>query len=86
MAHPHAVLGANEMEYDWDFAGGEAEYRKAFELDPSDATAHMYYAFDIAEIGGREQEAITEASRAHQLDPLSPIIANIEGEIGRAHV
>jgi len=39
LAHPHAVLGSNEMEYDWDFAGGEAEYRKAFELDPNDATA-----------------------------------------------
>jgi len=81
LAHPHAVLGPNKMEYDWDFAGGEAEYRKAFELDPNDATAHLYYAYDIAKIGGKEQEAITEASRAHQLDPLSPIIANIEGDI-----
>ena len=34
LARPHAVLGGNEMEYDWDFAGGEAEYKKAFELDP----------------------------------------------------
>ncbi len=22
LARPHAVLGGNEMEYDWDFAGG----------------------------------------------------------------
>ena len=41
LAHPHAVLGANEMEYDWDFAGGQAEYKKALELDPNDATAHQ---------------------------------------------
>jgi hypothetical protein len=34
LAPPHAVLGGNEMEYDWDFAGGEAEYKKAFELGP----------------------------------------------------
>jgi tetratricopeptide (TPR) repeat protein len=81
LAHPHAVLGSNEMEYDWDFAGGEAEFKKAFELDPNDATAHMWYAWNIGEIGGREQEAITEASRAHQLDPLSPISANVEGDI-----
>src|ERR1700680_2507554 len=27
LAHPHAVQGANEMEYDWDFAGGEAEFK-----------------------------------------------------------
>ncbi|MGC2648029.1 MAG: hypothetical protein WA261_17235, partial [Candidatus Sulfotelmatobacter sp.] len=27
LAHPHAVLGSNEMQYDWDFAGGEAEFK-----------------------------------------------------------
>jgi tetratricopeptide (TPR) repeat protein len=74
LARPHAVLGGSQMEYEWDFAGGEAEYKKAFELDPSDATAHAWYAFDIGTIGGREQEAFTEANRAHQLDPLSPLI------------
>ena len=47
LAHPHAVLGSNEMDYDWDFAGGEAEFKKAFELDPNDATAHQWYAADI---------------------------------------
>ena len=79
LAHPHAVLGSNEMEYDWDFAGGEAEFKKAFELDPNDATAHQWYAEDIGWIGGREQEAIAEANRAHQLDPLSPIISMVVG-------
>jgi TolB-like protein/predicted Ser/Thr protein kinase/Tfp pilus assembly protein PilF len=75
LAHPHAVLGSNEMEYDWDFAGGEAEFKKAFELDPNDATAHQWHALDIGRIGGREQEALVEVDRAHQLDPLSPIIS-----------
>ena len=75
LAHPHAVLGANEMEYDWDFAGGEAEYKKAFELDPNDATAHQWYADDIAWVGGRAQEAIAEINRAHHLDPRSLIIS-----------
>ena len=83
LAHPHAVLGANEMEYDWDFAGGEAEYKKAFELDPNDATAHQWYADDIAWLGGREQEAMAEINRAHQLDPTSLIIS---AEVGRMHV
>ena len=56
LAHPHAVLGDNDMEYDWDFDGSEAEYRKAFELDPNDATARHWHAHGMAEIGGREQE------------------------------
>jgi tetratricopeptide (TPR) repeat protein len=81
LAHPHAVLGGNDMEYDWDFAGGEAEFKKAFELDPNDATAHQYYAMDMGLIGGREQEALDEANRAHQLDPLSPIISYRIGDI-----
>jgi tetratricopeptide (TPR) repeat protein len=75
LAHPHAVLGANKMQYSWDFAGGEAEFRKALELDPSDATAHQWFSESLAWMGGRAQEAIEEGNRAHQLDPLSPIIA-----------
>jgi eukaryotic-like serine/threonine-protein kinase len=81
LAHPHADLGANKMEFDWDFAGGEAEYRKAFALDPGDATAHQWFAQDLAYIGGRAQEAIDEANRAYQLDPLSPIIESEQSEM-----
>jgi adenylate cyclase len=81
LAHPHAVLGSNKMEYEWDFPTGEAEYKKALELDPSDATMHQYYAFDIGMIGGREQEAIAEMIRAHQLDPLSPVIGTGVGHV-----
>jgi tetratricopeptide (TPR) repeat protein len=82
LARPHAVLGSNEIEFDWDFAAGEAEYKKAFELDPSDGTAHHWYADDIARMGGREQEALAEANRAHQLDPMS---ATDSTEIGDVH-
>jgi tetratricopeptide (TPR) repeat protein len=44
------------------------------ELDPSDATAHQWFSESLIEFGGRAQEAIDEANRAHELDPLSPII------------
>lgn len=74
LARPHAVLGVNEMEYDWDFAGGEAEFKKAFEIDPDDATAHQWYSEQLAQ-RGFAQQAMAEANRAHQLDPLSPIIS-----------
>jgi serine/threonine protein kinase len=75
LAHPHAILGGQKMEFSWDFAGGEAEFRKAIALDPSDATAHQWLSEGLCEIGGRAQEAIDEGALAHQLDPLSPIIA-----------
>ena len=59
--------------------GGEAEFKKALELDPNDATAHQWYAAHIGWIGGREQESIAEAERAHQLDALSPVISYTVG-------
>jgi len=58
------------MQSDWDFSGGEAESRKALELDPSDASAHEWFAESLAYVGGRAQESIAEANRAVQLDPL----------------
>ena len=81
LGHPHAVLGSNEMQYEWDFAGGEAEFKKSFELDPNDATARQWYADDIGMIGGREQEALGEVERAQELDPLSPVISRVAGGI-----
>jgi len=74
LAHPHAVIGGVETEYYWQFAAGEAELKKAVELDPSDATAYQWLSEELGEIGGRAQEAIDDGNRARQLDPISPII------------
>jgi eukaryotic-like serine/threonine-protein kinase len=74
LAHPHAVLASTKFDYAFDFAGGEADYRKAIALDPSDASAHHWFSLDLGNIG-RIQEAVDEVERAHQLDPLSPIIS-----------
>jgi TolB-like protein/DNA-binding winged helix-turn-helix (wHTH) protein len=81
LAHPHAVLGNNEMQYDWDFAGGEAEFKKSFELDPNDATARQWYADDIAMIGGREKEALAQVNRAQELEPQAPIISRVVASV-----
>ncbi len=75
LGHPHALIGSDWLQHDWDFSGGEAEYRKAVQLDPSDATGHQWFSEDLGALGGRVQESIDEANRARQLDPLSPIIA-----------
>jgi eukaryotic-like serine/threonine-protein kinase len=81
LARPHALLGIAKMGYYWDFAGGEAEFKKAFELDPDDATAHQWYGEMLAYMGGRGEQAIEEANRAHELDPLSPIIRFAQSEV-----
>ena len=80
LARPHAGMAAVKAQYYWDFAGAEAEFRKAIELDPSDATAHQWYSETLCGMGGRAQEAIEEANRAHELDPLSPVIVFQQGQ------
>jgi TolB-like protein len=80
-AHSYAILGSNEMEYDWDFAGGETEFRKALALDPNDATAHQWFAENLGMIGGRERDALWEIDQAHLLDPTSPIIRRVKGSV-----
>jgi serine/threonine protein kinase/Tfp pilus assembly protein PilF len=81
LGHPHAVLGSNYFEHDWDFAGGEAEWKKAFQLAPDDATAHQWYAEDMAAVGGHEDEAVASVDRAHELDPSSPVIVTDRGMV-----
>jgi serine/threonine protein kinase/tetratricopeptide (TPR) repeat protein len=78
LARPHADLGLAKMQHYWDFPGGEAEFKKAIEMDPSDATAHQWYGQSLSFIGGRVQESIEEVNRAHELDPLSLIIAHAQ--------
>jgi adenylate cyclase len=67
LAGPHVVLGYNKMRYNWDFSGGEAEFKRGIELDPSDATAHQWFSETLSYIGGRVQESINESNRARQL-------------------
>jgi tetratricopeptide (TPR) repeat protein len=83
LGRPHAALGYTKFRQEWDFAGAEAEFKKALALDPDDATAHAWYADKIGTIGGREPEALAEINRAHQLDPLS---ADIRYDLGSIHI
>ncbi|HWW77316.1 MAG TPA: tetratricopeptide repeat protein, partial [Pyrinomonadaceae bacterium] len=49
------------------------------DLDPSYPTAHHWYSEFLASLG-RGEEALAEAERAGELDPLSPIITTTVGE------
>jgi len=83
LASPHVSLGGTMMAHEWDFAGGEAEFKKGLELDPNDAHAHEIYADNLSTFGGREQEALAEVNRAHQLAPQSLAISV---EVGTVYI
>jgi serine/threonine-protein kinase len=53
-----------------DWAGAQADFEKALALDPGDADTHVSFSLFLANVG-RMSEAIAEAKRAADLDPLS---------------
>jgi eukaryotic-like serine/threonine-protein kinase len=70
LAEAHTSMGLIKTVYDWDWSGAEREIRRAIELNPSDADAHMTYGTTLRKLG-RFDEAVAEQKRALELDPLS---------------
>jgi tetratricopeptide (TPR) repeat protein len=77
LAEAHAILAAIKTAYDWDWQGAEREFKLAIQLNPNYATAHQRYSLFLPTLG-RLDEAISEARKARELDPLSlPINENV---------
>ncbi|HSE37213.1 MAG TPA: winged helix-turn-helix domain-containing protein, partial [Blastocatellia bacterium] len=66
----YAALGTVKRIYDWDWAGAEGSFRRAIELNPNYARAHLGYALLLSCLG-RGDEALHEIKRAMEIDPLS---------------
>jgi len=69
----HAALGLVHTFYDWNWKEAERELIKALGLNPSSAIVHMSYSWFLS-LTEKHTEAIAEAKRAQELDPLSPLI------------
>ena len=72
-AEGHTSLATFKLFYEYDWEGAEAEFRRAFALNPNYAFAHDQFALGLA-FQLRIAESIAESRRAEQLDPLSPQI------------
>jgi Tfp pilus assembly protein PilF len=79
LAQAHTCLALALVWYDWDFANGEKEFRRAIALNANDADAHKLYGDFLAAMG-RFDEAIVEKRRAEQLDPLG---VTVSWDVGR---
>jgi len=66
----HAVLGSILYKYHWNWSAAETEFRRALLLNPNSPNGHRMFAAFLARLG-RSQEALAEAQRARELDPLS---------------
>jgi TolB-like protein/DNA-binding winged helix-turn-helix (wHTH) protein/Tfp pilus assembly protein PilF len=80
LAEAHALLGQIHFQYDWDWLGTEAEYKRAIQLNPNFAGSFVRYAYFLQAMS-RHTEALSAAHRAVELDPLSASNICDEGRI-----
>jgi len=80
LAEAHTALGFVLFYWDWDWAAAEKELLQALELKPGYVIAHHWYAEYLSAMG-RHDQAVSEIKRAQELDPLSPLLLAIGGEV-----
>ena len=68
LSNAHDALAQVLHNYEWDWDGAEAEYRRALALNPNDASAHHGLAHLLAQ-QGRGDEALREIRTAVALNP-----------------
>ena len=70
LSEAHSTLGINKLWYERDWAGAENEFKRALELNPSNAEANRRYGLFLT-VSGRFSEAAAQTRRIEELDPLS---------------
>ena len=79
LAELHTSLSWIHRLFDWDWAAAERESLRALQLNPGYAFGHSRYALLLSGMG-RHEEAIAEAERAHELDPLNLLTYTAMGD------
>ncbi|MBI3425160.1 MAG: protein kinase [Acidobacteria bacterium] len=71
LSEGYAALGFAVLVGDYDWARGEEACRRAIELNPHNAHAHICYSLQLT-MEGRFEEGLAHARRGLELDPLTP--------------
>jgi TolB-like protein/DNA-binding winged helix-turn-helix (wHTH) protein len=79
VASAHTTMGFVHAHTDFDWAAAEREFHRGIELNPSDASGHLFFSNSFLSPFGRHDEAIAEMKTAIRLDPLSPPIDSFLG-------
>ncbi|MGE4057079.1 MAG: tetratricopeptide repeat protein, partial [Vicinamibacterales bacterium] len=80
LSEAHSSLASvHAREYKWEAA--ERSFRRAIQLNPNNAIAHLELGSNVLLMQGRVDEGLDEVRDALRLDPLSP---SVNTEYGRA--
>jgi TolB-like protein/DNA-binding winged helix-turn-helix (wHTH) protein/tetratricopeptide (TPR) repeat protein len=72
LGEAHAVLAYISMKR-WDWTEAERQFQLAIATNPNDPTTHQWYSEFLSYVGNIDA-SVTEALRALELDPVSPVI------------
>src|SRR5271165_352537 len=73
LSEAHAAR-ANALSSAWKWNESEPEFRRAIELNPNNASAHYFYAFNYLMPENHLEQSLAEFRLALSLDPLAPIM------------
>jgi serine/threonine protein kinase/TolB-like protein/tetratricopeptide (TPR) repeat protein len=74
----YAALALVSLHYDWNWAAAEQGFKRALELNPSQADIHHFYSHYLLAMG-REEESLAESHRASETDPFNAGLASCVG-------
>src|SRR5215203_913292 len=79
-AEAHTSMAFIKFRWDWDRTATEREFQQAIKLKPGYAPAHQWYSSYLVAVE-RFDEAIAEAKRTEELEPLSFVASSHLGWI-----
>jgi DNA-binding winged helix-turn-helix (wHTH) protein/TolB-like protein/Tfp pilus assembly protein PilF len=79
-AEAHSSMAFIKFRWDWDRTATEREFQTAIKLKPAYAPAHQWYSSYLVAVE-RFDEAIAEAKRTEELEPLSFVASSHLGWI-----
>jgi len=87
LAEAHNSLARILYRFNRDWEGADREFKRALELNHNYAPAHHWYSMYLALLRDRKEQALAEAQKAYELDPLSAVVganlAKILQEVGQ---
>jgi len=78
LAEVHLGIAMYKVYSEWDWKGGESEYKKAIRINPNNAEARASYSVLLSRLG-RSVEAMEQIEFALKLAPYDPLIKVLYG-------
>jgi TolB-like protein/DNA-binding winged helix-turn-helix (wHTH) protein len=80
LAEAQYALGYMKWALEWDWPGAETAFRRAIDLDPRHAWAHMSLGHLLSQ-SGRHSEALAAMRRARELDPQNAMTYALSSQV-----